>query len=304
MRRAAVIVWLALTAAPSGAADSAMPPGEYLFRAAGCAVCHTDEKHHGASLAGGRALRTPFGTFYTPNITPDRDTGIGTWTEADFKRALREGVDARGRNLYPAFPYTSYTHMTDADIHALWTYLASRPPVRQKNRPHALKWYVRLRPLLSLWKALYLDPGPLPPQPERSDAWNRGAYLVTAVSHCGECHTPRTVLGGLRQELSCAGNAEGIDGTVMPNITPDKATGIGRWSHSDLADYLETGMTPDGDYAGDLMAEVIDDSTSHLTKEDREAIATYILSLPAVENEIDHTPPVRKAKKRQKEIYE
>lgn len=300
--RAAALLCLVVVAAP--AAGDAAQPGEYVFRAAGCAVCHTDAEHHGAPLAGGRALKTPFGTFYTPNITPDPATGIGKWTEADLKRALREGIDDKGRNLYPAFPYTSYTHLTDADIHAIWTYLSSRQPVRQANKPHELKWYVRFRPLLSLWKALYLEPGPFQPQPDQSAAWNRGAYLATAVSHCGECHTPRTVLGGLKQELDDAGNPDGVDGTVAPNITPDKPTGIGRWSRSDLADYLETGMTPDGDFAGDLMADVIDDSTSHLTRDDRQAIATYILSLPAVENEMNRKTDRRKKKKRQKETYE
>ncbi len=303
--RYAMIFWVAVAAAPAAAADASVtPPGEYIFRAAGCAVCHTDEKHHGAPLAGGRALKTPFGTFYTPNITPDPETGIGTWTEANLKRALREGVDDEGSNLYPAFPYTSYTHLTDADIHALWTYLSSRKPVHQANKPHDLKWYVRFRPLISLWKALYLKPGPFQPQPDRSAAWNRGAYLATAASHCGECHTPRNTLGGLEKELNCAGNAAGVDGTVVPNITPDKATGIGHWSQSDLADYLDTGMTPDGDFAGDLMADVIDDSTSHLTPDDRKAIATYILSLPAVKNKIDHGTHENGKKKRQKDSYE
>lgn len=302
--RVAVIFWLAVAAAPAAAAGGTAPPGEYIFRAAGCAVCHTDEKHHGAPLAGGRALTTPFGTFYTPNITPDKGTGIGTWSEAEFKRALREGVDDAGNNLYPAFPYTSYTHLTDADIHAIWTYLSSRQPVHQVNKPHDLKWYVRFRPLLSLWKALYLKPGPFQPQPDQSATWNRGAYLATAVSHCGECHTPRTVLGGLRKDLDCAGNPDGVDGTVVPNITPDKPTGIGHWSQSDLADYLETGMTPDGDYAGDLMAGVIDASTSRLTGDDRMAIARYIFSLPAVENEMNRKTDQRKKKREKKEDYE
>ncbi|MGE5241451.1 MAG: c-type cytochrome [Bacteroidota bacterium] len=301
--RVAVIFWLAVAAAPAAAAGGAAPPGEYIFRAAGCAVCHTDEKHHGAALAGGRALETPFGTFYTPNITPDKETGIGTWSEAELKRALREGVDDEGKNLYPAFPYTSYTHLTDADIHAIWTYLSSRKPVRQANKPHALKWYVRFRPLLGLWKALYLKTGPFQPQADQSAAWNRGAYLATAVSHCGECHTPRTPLGGMKRELNCAGNPDGVDGAVVPNITPDKPTGIGRWSRSDLADYLETGMTPDGDFAGDLMADVIDDSTSHLTPDDRKAIAAYILSLPPVKNEMKRETHQHK-KPRQKETYE
>ena len=302
--RAAALFCFAVAAAPVAAAGEVMPQGEYIVRAAGCAVCHTDEKHHGAPLAGGRALKTPFGTFYTPNITPDPETGIGKWTEADLARALHEGKDDEGEDLYPSFPYTSYTHLTDADVHAIWTYLSGRPPVHQKNKPHDLPWYLRFRPLIGVWKAFFFRPGVFQPHPDQSPAWNRGAYLVTAVSHCGECHTPRNALGGLEKPLNCAGNADGVDGAVAPNITPDKPTGIGHWSQSDLADYLETGMTPDGDFAGDLMADVIDDSTSHLTKDDRMAIAKYILSLPAVENEIEHKAHQHRKKKEKKENYE
>ena len=302
--RVALIFWLSVAAAPSVAIGDATPQGEYIFRAAGCTICHTDEKHHGAPLAGGRALKTPFGIFYTPNITPDPETGIGKWTEADLARALHEGKDDEGENLYPSFPYTSYTRLTDADVHAIWTYLSGRPPVRQKNKPHDLPWYLRFRPLIGIWKALFFQSGVFQPHPDRSPAWNRGAYLVTAMSHCGECHTPRNALGALEKQLNCVGNPNGVDGAVASNITPDKSTGIGHWSQSDLADYLKTGMTPDGDFAGDLMADVIDDSTSHLTKDDRMAIAKYIFSLPAVKNEIEHAPHQHKKKKEKKENYE
>ena len=287
LMRAAATMWLCLSLiAPAPvAADDATQPGEYLFRAAGCANCHTDEENKGAPLAGGRALQTPFGIFYTSNITPDPETGIGNWSEADFVRALREGVDDEGSQLYPAFPYTSYTRLSDADLHALWKYLMSRQPVRQANKPHELPWYLRSRATLGIWKMLYFKPGPLPPQAEKSPAWNRGAYLVKAVAHCGECHTPRNLLGGFKTAQELAGNPHGVDETEIPNITPDRKTGIGKWSESDIADYLETGMTPDGDFACDVMAEVIDNSTSHLTKEDRRAIAAYLKSLPVVETE-------------------
>jgi mono/diheme cytochrome c family protein len=283
-------VWLFISVAPVlSAADDALPQGEYLFHSAGCATCHTQEDNKGPPLAGGRALKTTFGTFYSSNITPDPDTGIGRWSEADFRRALREGISPEGKHYYPAFPFTSYSQLTDADLRALWKYLLSRQPVRQANRPHELPWYLRARPLLSFWKMLYFRPGVFQPLADKPPAWNRGAYLVKAVAHCGECHTPRHFFGGFKEAQYLAGNPHGVDDTKIPNITPDRKTGIGKWSASDIADYLETGMTPDGDFAGDLMADVIDNSTSVLTREDRRAIASYLKSLPAVES-VERSP--------------
>lgn len=277
-------VWLFFSVAPVlSAADDALQQGEYLFHAAGCTTCHTKEDKKGPPLAGGRALKTAFGIFYSSNITPDPDTGIGRWSEADFRRALREGISPDGKHYYPAFPYTSYTRLTEADLHALWKYLSSRQSVRVANKPHELPWYLRSRTLLGVWKTLYFRPGALQPPSDRPPAWNRGAYLVKAVAHCGECHTPRNFLGGFKEAQPLAGNPHGVDDTRIPNITPDRKTGIGKWSTSDIAGYLETGMTPDGDFAGDLMADVIDNSTSRLTRDDRRAIALYLKSLPAVE---------------------
>ncbi|BAV33648.1 cytochrome C [Sulfuricaulis limicola] len=284
-RHAAVMLWLAVATAPAMAANADTPPGEYLFRAAGCAGCHTDADSKGTPLAGGRALSTPFGTFYSPNITPDPDTGIGRWSEADFVRALREGISPQGQHYYPAFPYTSYTQLTDADLRALWAYLHSVKPVRQANKPHALPWYLRSRATLRIWKMMFFGPGAYELQHDKPPAWNRGAYLVRAVAHCGECHTPRNLLGGFRQSQQLAGNPHGVDDAKIPNITPDRKTGIGTWTANDLVYYLETGATPDGDFAGDAMAEIIDNSTSQLTGDDRRAIAVYIKSLPAVETE-------------------
>ena len=300
---AGVFLWLMVTAVPPLAADDVMRQGEYLFRAAGCANCHSDEKNKGAPLAGGRALDTPFGTFYSPNITPDPETGIGRWSEADFVRALREGLDDKGNHLYPAFPYTSYTQLTDADLHAIRIYLFNQKPVRQTNKPHELPWYLRSRASLRIWKILFFNPAPFQPQPDNSAAWNRGAYLATAVAHCGECHTPRNFLGGFKQSQRFAGNPDGVDSAKVPNITPDKKTGIGKWSQSDLVEYLETGAMPDGDYAGDAMAEVIDNNLSHLTKDDRKAIAVYVMSLPSVES-VAHEHKPRQKKPKTKNDYE
>ncbi len=298
--RTVLSLWIVITATPIVAADNVMQRGEYLFRAAGCAVCHTDKKHHGTPLAGGRALKTPFGTFYTPNITPDPETGIGNWSEAEFVRALRTGVDDAGEPLYPAFPYTSYTQLTDADLHAIKTYLFSQKPVRQINKEHELPWYLRFRPLIKVWQMLFFTSGPFQPQSDQSPTWNRGAYLATVVAHCGECHTPRNSLGALNKSLPYAGTPNGVDGTIVPNITPDKPTGIGTWSQSDLTEYLDSGATPDGDYAGDIMADVIDDSLHFLTIDDRKAIVAYVMSLAPIQDEMLE----KKKTKRKKEEYE
>jgi mono/diheme cytochrome c family protein len=287
----AVALWAAASAA-WGDADALVKRGEHVYRATGCENCHTDRERKGASLAGGRPLATPFGTFYSPNITPDGETGIGRWSDADFARALREGVSPAGEHYYPSFPYAAYTRLSDDDVRALWAYLKSRPAVRQQNRAHELPWYLRWRALLAGWKWLYFSPGAFAPRPDKSDEWNHGAYLVQAAAHCGECHTPRNVLGGFRAGYYLAGNREGAEGGVVPNITPDRKTGIGRWRASELVEYLESGMTPDGDFAGDLMAEVIDNGLKFLTPADRKAIATYVLAQPPVEH------AVRKPKKK------
>ncbi|MBI3546903.1 MAG: cytochrome c [Gammaproteobacteria bacterium] len=265
------------------AAPDSVKQGEYIFRAAGCVTCHTDDKNKSSLLAGGRALKTVFGVFYTPNITPDPQYGIGRWSDEDFIRALRLGVSPRGEQYYPAFPYTSYTRLTDDDLRALKAYLFSVKPVAQPNKSHDLVWYVRFRPALAVWKKLFFTPGAYQVRTDKPASWNRGAYLA-AVAHCAECHTPRGVLGNLQQAKLYSGTRDGPENAVVPNITPDKKTGIGRWSRSDLTYYLATGATPDGDYAGDLMADVIDNGLRYLRKDDVQAIAEYIQSLPAFEN--------------------
>lgn len=278
---AAAAVLLQFTSTPGFAAESdQVSRGEYLFHAALCEVCHTAK--NGQFLAGGRALPSPFGTFYTPNITPDPRYGIGSWSDADFVRALRHGVAPDGHNYYPAFPYTAYTHLKRDDILAIKAYLDTVPPVAQANREHDLKWYVRWRLPISVWKWLYFDEGEFRPDPAHDARWNRGAYLATAASHCVECHTPRNVLGALESDRRFAGVKDGPEGESAPNITPDKQHGIGDWTVTMLSFYLEVGMDPKGDFAGDLMAEVIDKGTSKLTAADRDAISTYILSRPPI----------------------
>jgi mono/diheme cytochrome c family protein len=270
----------AVSPAAAGEAD-AVARGAYLANAADCASCHTDSEHGGKPYAGGRALKTPFGTFYTPNITPDPETGIGRWSKAQFLRALRQGVRPDGANYFPAFPYPSFTKISDDDMRAIYAYLSSLPAVRQADRPHDLSFPWSWRLLVSVWKWLYFTPGPFRPAPGRSAAYNRGAYLVTALAHCGECHTPRNWLGAPEQGRFLAGAPAGPDGKAVPNITPDRKTGIGNWSEDDIVGLLTDGHTPDFDFVGGAMAEVVK-STARLTAADRRAIAVYLKSVPAV----------------------
>ncbi len=283
-----ILAALAALALPAHAAPPSerVQRGEQVLRAGGCAACHTDPDRPDQFLAGGRALETPFGTFYAPNITPDPRHGIGGWRLEDLDRALRHGLAPDGGAYYPVFPYTTYTRMSDEDLAALKAYLDTVPPVARPNRPHRLPWWLAWRGVARLWQWLYFEPGRHRPDPKHDARWNRGAYLVEALAHCAECHSPRTRLGAVDPRLRYAGTAQGPEGKPTPNITPDRETGIGRWSVADLADYLETGMDPGGDFAGGLMAEVIDQGTSHLPAEDREAIATYILSLSPIRHRV------------------
>jgi len=255
--------------------------GAYLAVAAGCADCHTDAKNGGRPYAGGRALTTPFGTFYAPNITPDLDTGIGRWSDAQFLNALREGVRPDGSNYFPAFPYPSFTKITDDDALAIKAYLFAQPAVTQSNRAHDVAFPFSWRFLQNGWKLLFFSPGTFRPAAERGEAYNRGAYLVTALAHCGECHTPRNWFGATESSRFLAGTSHGPDGKAVPNITPDPETGIGKWSGDDIVTLLRDGQTPDFDFVGGAMAEVVK-NTTRLTNMDRRAIAVFLQSVPAV----------------------
>jgi len=283
---AALVLPFGLLAGGGAAAANPDPDsvarGAAVFQAAGCLGCHTDEKAGGAPLAGGRALVTPFGTFFTPNITADPTNGIGRWSDADFVRAFREGKRPDGAALFPAFPYASYTRMTDRDLLDLKAYLFAQPMAATANKPHDLTPPFSWRFLLPAWQWLYLTPGPVPDDPAKPAAWNRGRYLVDALGHCGECHTPRSPLGGMDKDRYLAGNPDGVEGDKVPNITSHKK-GIGGWSDGDLALLLETGLTPEGDVVGGAMGEVIRNSTSKLTAEDRAAIVAYLRTVPPLE---------------------
>ena len=281
---AALALMLLTLVGPALAEEDAGERGEYLVRAAGCFSCHTAPG--GEPLAGGRALATPFGTFYSPNITPDPATGIGRWTDAQFLRALREGVRPDGANYFPVFPYPSFTGITEDDALAIKAYLFSRPPVRQGNRPHDVAFPFSWRFLQSGWKVLFFTPGPFQPAPERSAAYNRGAYLVTALAHCGECHTPRNFLGAVRTGQRFSGTADGPGGQLVPNITPDPGTGIGKWEKADVVELLKTGTTPEQSKVKGAMREVIQDGLKYLSDADAEAIADFLFAQSPIVHEV------------------
>jgi len=260
--------------------------GRYLFDAAGCLGCHTDTKNKGAPLAGGRELKTPFGIFYSPNITPDPDFGIGKWSDADFLRAIRRGINPAGENYFPVFPYPTFTRMTDADILDIKAYIFSRPPVANPNRQHEAGPIFGSRLLVSGWKLLNFNIGPLSMLPDMGTTWNRGAYLVEALGHCRECHTPRDFLGGFRKHNHLAGTKQGPEGGIVPNITPDKETGIGKWPDSDLKALFSMGMLPDGDFVGGGMAEFVTNTSSKWTKQDLKSVIIYLRSLQPVRNQV------------------
>jgi mono/diheme cytochrome c family protein len=249
--------------------------GEYLAKAGGCLGCHTETKDKAVPYAGGRELKTPFGTFYGPNITPDPKAGIGKWNEEDFIRAMRHGRRPDGANYFPAFPYPSFTKIRENDLRDLWAYLQSLPQSSQPSRPHDLGFFYRWRFLVTIWKWLYFTPGAFTSIPGASDVVNRGAYLVQALGHCGECHTPRNFLGGPKSGRYLAGGK--VEGKDVPNLTP---TGLKKWSDRDLQQFLVAGMTPDGDFPSEAMAEVITNTTSKVTPEDLAAMVAYLRSLP------------------------
>jgi len=263
-------------AGPVRAADA--EHGAYVFASAGCASCHTVEKD-GALLAGGRELKTDFGSFFTPNITPDAETGIGGWSDEDFLRAMREGISPEGDHYYPTFPYTSYARMSDEDLLDLKAYLETVPAVRNEVRDHDLPFPFNIRMSMFGWKLLFFDDDRFEPDPTKSDAWNRGAYLVNGPGHCGECHSPRNILGVVDSDRALSGNRNGPEGDAVPNITPGP-NGIGDWSEDEIVAALEIGMLPDGDFLGGAMTDVIEENTGKLSDEDRRAIATYLTSLP------------------------
>jgi mono/diheme cytochrome c family protein len=280
-----VVFWVVTM--PQTVAASALPPhtpdlanGKEIFYAGGCTSCHAVPKQDDKTrLGGGLALRSPFGTFYVPNISSDPKDGIGGWSEAQFVTALNKGTSPGGEHYYPALPYTSYQRITFDDLRDLFAYLKTLPPVAGRVRDHDLPFPFNIRRLLGVWKFLFLDGEPFKPDPARSAKWNRGAYLVNGPGHCAECHSPRNMLGAIvAGERFTGGPAPDGQGGV-PNITQFK---LKEWSVADIAETLEDGTTADADRVGGSMVEVVR-NTSQLSAADREAMATYIKSLPPVE---------------------
>ena len=262
--------------APKTAPDPAIERGRYIAVAADCVACHSNPKS-GKPFSGGYALETPFGTLLSSNITSDPETGIGRWTEAEFTRALREGLGKDGQHLYPAMPYTSYTKMSDQDVHDLWLYMKTVPPVRNAVVTNQLPFPFNIRALLMGWNLLFFEQKRFQPRADKSAAWNRGAYLSDALAHCGACHTPKNILGG--DKSSEAYQGEVLQSWYAPDITPSKTGGIGDWSKDDIVQYLKIGSNRMAVASGP-MAEAVTNSTQHLTDADLAAIADYLQTLP------------------------
>ena len=252
--------------------------GEYLTRAADCVVCHT--ARDGAPFAGGRAFVLPFGTLYSTNITPDLETGIGSYTDADFLNAVHKGIGRGNIKLYPAMPYASYTFMSDEDALAIKAYLFSLKPLHAAAPQNTLVFPFNQRSLMSMWSALFNPDVRFEPNAERSDAWNRGAYLAEAMGHCGECHTPRNLAFALNNRRKYAGAIQA--GWHAYNITADHSSGVGSWSDADLAHYLSTGHADGRGTAAGPMGEAVDESLSHLRPGDIAAMVTYLRSVASV----------------------
>jgi mono/diheme cytochrome c family protein len=250
--------------------------GEYLARAGDCIACHTDPG--GALFAGGLAMPTPFGTLYSSNITPDRATGIGTWNDDQFYAALHRGRFPDGGLMYPAMPFGSYTKVTRADSDAIFAYLRSVPPVHQPNRPNDLRFPYNNRSLILGWRTLFFNEGEFQPNPAKSAEWNRGAYLVEGLGHCGMCHTPINALGGNSASQAFQGGLIPMQNWYAPSLTSDREAGLGDWSLDDIVDLLRTGISRRGAVYGP-MAEVTHDSLQYLNDADVRAMAVYLKSL-------------------------
>lgn len=275
-------------ALPAPARGPDLANGQELFNAGGCSSCHAvPNQPDRLRLGGGLALRSPFGTFYAPNISPDATDGIGRWSEADFVNAVMRGISPEGTHYFPAFPYISYHIAKVDDVRDLFAYLKTLPPVPGRVRDHDLPFPFNIRRNVGIWKLLFMDVRPFVPDAARSAQWNRGAYLVNGFGHCAECHSPRNALGGVIRGERFAGGPN-LDGEGwVPNITQK---GIGGWSEKDIADFLETGDMPEGDTASGSMRPVIK-NLAQLTPEDRAAMAAYLKSLPPIDGP---TPPKRK----------
>lgn len=257
--------------------DDIISRGEYLARAGDCVACHTAPG--GVEFAGLLPMPTPFGNIYSPNITPDDETGIGTWTADEFYRMMHTGVSRDGKLLYPAMPFANYTRVTRADSDAIYAYLMSVPPVKQPNRPHELRFPYNQRELLIGWRTLYFQQGEYVPDPKQSEEWNRGAYLVQGLGHCSMCHTAVSPLGGSREQNAFSGGMIPNQNWYAPSLTSNREAGLGDWEIRDIVDLLQKGVSDRGTVYGP-MAEVTYHSLQYMTDEDVKAMAVYLKTLP------------------------
>ncbi len=252
--------------------------GRYQAILGDCMGCHSMKG--GALFAGGDRLETPFGTMVAPNITPDKETGIGSWSEADFRRAVKQGISPGGRRLYPAMPFPAYAKMRDEDVARLYDYMRTVEPVRRAVRSNLLRWPFNMRFLMVFWDWLFFQPGEFVADTAKSVAYNRGAYIVTGPGHCGACHTGKTMLGS---DSSRSLGGASLQGWFAPDITSDNARGIGGWSAADVVAYLKTGHNAYSMASGP-MAEAIENSTSRMSDADLEAVAAYLKDVPGTGN--------------------
>jgi mono/diheme cytochrome c family protein len=273
----AVAAGMAVTTLAAGADFAQIERGRYLTIAADCVACHTDPDQS-RPFAGGRAIETPFGNVVAANITPDRETGIGSWSDAQFDAAVRQGRMPDGRRLYPAMPFVYFTRMSRSDVSDIRAYLNTIEPVHHTVITDQLPFPFSIRASMRVWDALYFSAGEYQPDPAQSAAWNRGAYLVRGPGHCGACHTPKSALGGDKSSQSFHGYS--IQGWFGPDITDDTHRGLANWSLADIVDYLKKGHNRFAAASGP-MAEEVADSSSRLSDEDLEAIATYLKGQPA-----------------------
>ena len=267
------------TGVPAGLRQASLVErGAYLARAADCEACHTVKG--GEPFTGGLAFNLPFGTLYSPNITPDKDTGIGNWSDGDFLDAIHKGVAPGGMRLYPAFPYAAYTMISDADALAIKAFLFSLPARHAPAPANTLAFPFNQRWLMAFWSAFFNSDRRFEPNPGRSPEWNRGAYLAEAMAHCGDCHTPRNLMQALDNRSKFSGAVAA--GWKAYDITPDKDSGIGGWSDATLADFLATGHAAGYGTASGPMGEAVDRSLMHLAPDDIKALVTYLRTIPAV----------------------
>lgn len=300
----AIVAWVflcsafAVSTARADASDEMVAHGKALVEAGDCSSCHTADPTK--PFAGGRAIGTPFGAIYSSNLTPDRGTGIGNWTDEDFRRALRFGVAPDGARYYPAFPYPHFTKLTRDDIFAIRAYLATLAPVPNTPPPPQLRFPLNYRVVMRAWNFFFFRPGILEPDQQKGTPWNRGRYLVEGIAHCGACHTPKNIFGADRRGRAFGGSV--VDGWFAPRLDGAERSGLKSWSVEDIVDYLQSGRNTRSHAAGP-MAEVVVNSTSKMSDDDVRAIAVYLKSLPPGAPDPEATAPPENSMKSGQAIY-